>query len=66
MKKTDKVLSYLEDEQSKFIYQKRVEYCETGNFDALKAIVNRCLPGAKTYYPGIEEGMLKRIRDKKR
>ena len=28
---TDKILSYLEDEESRFIYQKRVEYSETGN-----------------------------------
>lgn len=66
MKKTDQILSYLEDEQSRFIYQKRVEYNETGNFDAIKAIVDRYLPGIKAYYPGIEKEMLERVKDKKR
>lgn len=66
MKKTDQILSYLEDEQSRFIYQKRVEYNETGNFDAIKAIADRYFPGIKAYYPGIEKEMLERVKDKKR
>lgn len=66
MKKQDQILSYLEDEQSRFIYQKRVEYNETGNFDAIKAIIDRYLPGIKAYYPGIEKEMLERVKDKKK
>lgn len=66
MKKTDQILSYLEDEQSRFIYQKRVEYNETGNFDAIKAIVDRYLPAIRKYYPGIEKEMLERVKDKKK
>ncbi|NDO51187.1 FkbM family methyltransferase [Lachnospiraceae bacterium MD335] len=67
MKNTDKILSYLEDEQSKFIYQKRVEYNETGNFDAIKAIVARYLPEFrnKPYYPGMEAELPKRLEDKR-
>lgn len=67
MKSTDKILSYLEDEQSKFIYQKRVEYNETGNFDAIKAIVARYLPELrnKPYYPGMEGELPKRLEDKR-
>ncbi len=67
MKSTDKILSYLEDEQSKFIYQKRVEYNETGNFDAIKAIVARYLPELpdKPYYPGMEAELPKRLENKR-
>lgn len=46
MKTTDEILSYLEDEQSRFIYQKRVEYNETGDFSAIRAIVERYIPTA--------------------
>lgn len=64
MKGAEKVLSYLADEESKFIYQKRVEYNETGNFDAIKAIVDRYLPELKdkSYYPGIEDNMVELLR----
>lgn len=67
MKSTDKILSYLEDEQSEFIYQKRVEYNETGDFNAIKAIVERYLPRLrdKHYYPGMEDELPKRLDDKR-
>ena len=67
MKRTDEILSYLEDEQSKFIYQKRVEYNETGDFSAIKAIVARYLPKLwdRPYYPGMEGELLKRLEDKR-
>jgi len=66
MKSTDEILSYLEDDQSKYIYQKRVEYNETGNFNAIKAIVDRYLPKLwdKPYYPGMETELPKRLEDK--
>lgn len=66
MKSADKILSYLEDEQSKFIFQKRLEYNETGDFNAIKAIVARYLPKLwdKTYYPGMEDEFQKRLEDK--
>lgn len=66
MKSTDEILSYFEDEQSKFIYQKRVEYNETRDFGAIKAIVERYLPELqdKPYYPGMEVEMLKWLEDK--
>ena len=66
MKSTDEILSYLEDEQSRFIYQKRVEYNETGDFNAIKAIVERYLPKLwdKPYYPGMEAELPKQLEDK--
>lgn len=67
MENTEKVLSYLEDEQSRFIYQKRVEYNETGDFRAINAIVERYVPGPqdKPYYPGMESRPLELLKDKK-
>ena len=66
MKSTNEILSYLEDEQSRFIYQKRVEYNETGDFSAIKAIVERYLPKLwdKPYYPGMEAELPKLLEDK--
>lgn len=66
MKRTDEILSYFEDEQSKFIYQKRVEYNETGDFSAIKAIVARYLPKLwdRPYYPGMEDELPKRLEGK--
>lgn len=66
MKNTDEILSYLEDEQSRFIYQKRVEYNETRDFSAIKAIVEKYLPKLqdKPYYPGMEAEMLKQLENK--
>lgn len=66
MESTEKILSYLEDEQSEFIYQKRVEYNETGDFNAIKAIVARYLPQLrdKLYYPGMEGELLKQLENK--
>lgn len=67
MKSADDILSYFEDEQSRFIYQKRVEYNETGDFNAIKAIVERYLPKLwdKPYYPGREAELSKTLKDKK-
>lgn len=66
MKDTDKILSYLADEESKFIYQKKVEYSETGNFEPIKEIVDRYLPQFRDrqYYPGIENNMLEMLKGK--
>lgn len=67
MKSTDKILSSLEDEQSEFIYRKRVEYNETGNFNTIKEIVARYLPKLedKPYYPGMENELPKRLEDRR-
>lgn len=65
---TDEILKYLADDESKFIYQKRVEYNETGRLDVFKEIVDRYLPQFKGiyYYPGIKSKMISLLRDKKK
>lgn len=67
MKSTDEILSYLEDEQSRFIYQKRVEYNKTGDFHAINAIVDRYLPKLhdRPYYPGMEAAMFRQLEGKR-
>lgn len=67
MKDADRILSYLEDEQSKFIYLKRTEYNETGDFNVIKAIVERYLPKLhdRPYYPGMEMELWNRLEGKK-
>lgn len=46
MRNIDNILSCLADEESRFIYQKKIEYNEAkkGDFDAIKEIVDRYLP----------------------
>lgn len=46
MQDGDKIINYLADEESKFIYQKKKEYneAETGDFAAIGEIVERYLP----------------------
>lgn len=67
MKRADEIQSYLEDEQSKFIYRKRVDYNETGDFNSIKEIVERYLPKlwGRPYYPGMEEELFKRLESKR-
>lgn len=67
MKNTDKILSCLEDEQSRFIYQKRMEYNETGDFNAIRAIVERYVPKLhdRPYYPGMEDTLFQLLADKR-
>ncbi len=67
-KEMDRILSYLEDEESRFIYQKRAEYNESGDFRAIKVIADRYLPQLKDrpYYPGIEKKMVERLSRKQR
>lgn len=67
MKNTDEVLSYLEDEESRFIYQKRMEYNETGDFNAIRAIVERYVPKLhdRPYYPGMEDTLFQLLADKR-
>lgn len=68
MTNTEKVFAWLEDEQSKFIYKKRVEYNETHDFTAIQEIVDKYLPQLKDkkYYPGIERELIEKVKDKRK
>lgn len=65
MKITDEILSYLEDEESRFIYQKRVQACETGNYDYIREIVDRYVPSLRPYDSGIENQKFDALMNKK-
>lgn len=67
MDKISKISSYLMDEESRFIFQKRLEYNETYDFEAIKAIVDRYLPElkGKRYYPNKIKEMRYLLKDKK-
>lgn len=67
MKGTKEILSYFEDEQSRFIYEKRVEYNETGDFKTINAIVERYVPKlhGRSYYPGLEDKLPETLKDKR-
>lgn len=65
---TEQISGWLADEESRFIYKKRVEYNETGNFKAIWEIVDAYLPELKSrgYYPGIEIELVKKVKNKKK
>lgn len=56
------VMSWLEDEESKFIFKKHVEYNKTQDFNVIREIVSRYIPQLKDkeYYPGIEQEILEK------
>lgn len=64
MQESDKIISWLEDEESKFIYQKKAEYnkAEIGDFGAIDEIVDRYLP----QLAGAESKVLDILSDKER
>lgn len=68
MKEMDKIMGWLEDEESKYIYQKKVEYNETGNFAVIREIVDRYLPQFKDiyYYHGIMSELINLLKDKEK
>lgn len=63
----EKVLSYLKDEESRYIYQKLLEFKQTSNHAAMRAVIDRYVPALKgTYhYTGIENEIIELIRSKK-
>lgn len=67
MKDTDMILSWLEDEESKFIYKKKLEFNKTGNYDAIGEIVDAYVPQFKNkkYYVGIEQRFIEKLAHKK-
>lgn len=67
MTETERILTYLEDEESRFIYQKRAEYNKTGNFDFIREIVDKYLPQFKNkpYHPGSESEIPELLKDRK-
>lgn len=68
MTETEQIVSWLEDEESKFIYKKRVEYNETHNYERIKEIVNTYLPqlSKRRYYPGIAKELVGKIKNRKK
>jgi len=66
MTDTEKVLLYLEDEESKYIYSKLLEFNETSNHAAMKSVIDKYLPTLKGtyYYTGIEDEIIELLRSK--
>lgn len=68
METINKVLSYLEDEESKFIYLKKLEYNKTNDICHIRAILEKYLPEfkGKIFDPGIEEELIRLLKSKKK
>lgn len=67
MTDTEKILSYLEDEESRYIYEKILEFHHSSNHAAMRAMIDRYVPALKgTYhYTGAENEIIELIRCKK-
>lgn len=68
MENINKVLSYLEDEESKFIYLKKLEYNKTNDNCHIRAILEKYLPEfkGKMFDSGIEEKLIRLLKSKKK
>ena len=67
MNATEKlILSWLEDEESRFIYKKRLEYNEKHDFNAIQEIVDMYVPECKDtpYRPEQRLELVEALRDK--
>ena len=64
---SEEIMSWLEDEESRFIYKKRTEFYETGNFGCIDEIVGRYVPPFKRrYYQEFEDGGIAELLKDKR
>lgn len=63
--KMDWVCTMLEDEQSKFIFQKRRRFNETGDYHYIDEIIDRYVPEMKgcKWCPGIAENFLRNLKE---
>lgn len=61
------VLTWLEDEESRFIFEKRVLYNKTNDFSHIKEITKRYLPQfeKRNYYPGKVKELIEKMTEKK-
>lgn len=61
------VYGWLEDEKSKYIFEQRRLYNETGNFSHIENIIKNCVPQARgnIFYDGKDKELIKDIGNKK-
>lgn len=67
MSETERILTYFEDEESRFIYRKRIEYNKSSNFNFIREVINKYLPQFKNkpYHPGGESEIPELLKDRK-
>lgn len=60
----NKVLSWLEDEESRFIFQKRLEFNKTGNMSVFSEITDKYMPGFKnaSQYNNLKDGIIDKAK----
>lgn len=61
MEKEALVLSYLEDELSKFIFECRRKYNQTDDYNVICELVEKCMPGLD-----VKPALLEKVKDKKK
>lgn len=66
-KNEEQVMSWLTDDESKYIFKKRVEFNNTGNSRVFRDIVERYIPQLRDrgYYPGMEKRMISILKGKR-
>lgn len=67
MSTAEEIAAYLEDEESRFIYKKRMEYNRTGNFETIREIIHTYLPQFKDkpYHSGGENELPELLKGRK-
>ena len=63
----DTIASWLEDEESRFIYKKRIEFNESNNYGIFREIVDKYVPEFinNYYFPGKQMEIVKEVKGKR-
>lgn len=60
----DKIITWFEDEESNFIYQKRMKFNDCRDYGVFREIIDRYVPklAGHYYYPGKEKALLEKLK----
>lgn len=60
----DKIITWFEDEESRFIFQKRVEFNDCHDYGVFREIIDHYVPElvGHYYYPGKEKVLLEKLK----
>ena len=64
---SDLITTWLEDEESRFIFNKRIEFNESHNYGVFREIIDKYVPELDNnyYYPGKEKEIVEKVKEKK-
>lgn len=63
---SDLITTWLQDEESQFIFKKRIEFNESNNYRLFREIIDKYVPELSNsyYYPGKEKEIIEKVKEK--